>query len=101
MDLIYKSLQCLVQPKTNKQTKQCLVLPFGNVHVYKNVQRQFPFAFDGRKTYYISTLDCNEMPQLSEIQRIEALIMLLRGDNVTYVAGCSGATGTSLLFLCY
>ena len=66
------------------------------VHVTGNVYRHNPYThYIGKKTHLISQLLSLNMPRLNQNQRIKALTMLARGDNVSSVSrvfGCQRNT---------
>ena len=69
------------------------------VHVTGNVYRHNPYTHYIGKTHLISQWLSMNMPRLNQNQRIQALTMLARGDNVSNVSRALGCHTNTIIRL--
>ena len=67
------------------------------VHVTGNVYRHNPYTHHIGKTHLISQRVSLNMPRLNQNQRIQALTMLARGDNVSDVSRALGCHRNTII----
>ena len=70
------------------------------VHVTGNVYRHNPYThYIGKKTHLISQRLSLNMPRLNQNQRIQALTMLARGDNISNVSRAFSCQRNTIIWL--